>query len=193
MDKPTNRTSALKYAANYAPYLAVFLLVRFAAEVCMHSCSQLLLVFLPCLLLYVGLSVAVPFYAYSLLKKYQAQEEQVTAYSFTVFLFLFASLIVCLCQYVFYVYISPDYIDNLYQNLLVNIEITAKTYPNTAATLQQLVENTTIPTSLQLATDCIWNNAVAGAVLGLIYAMIIRFKQQKNTTNREHISSDTLV
>ncbi len=173
--------SAMRYAATLAPYLAVFLLIRFAAEACMHSCMQVILLFLPCLLVYVGMSIAVPFYAYSLLKKYRAQEEQVNVYSFTVFLFLFASLIVCMGQYIFYAYISPDYIDNLYQNLLANIEITAKVYPNTAEMLQKLMEDFTLPTPLRLATDSIWNNAIAGAILGLIYAMIVRYQQQKNS------------
>lgn len=181
MERSNSSGSAVKYAANLAPYLAVFLLIRFAAEVCMHSCMQLLLVFFPCLLVFVGMSIALPFYAYKLLKKYRAQEEQVNVYSFTVFLFLFASLVVCLCQYIFYAYISPDYINNLHQNLLANIEITAKVYPNTAATLQQLMVDYTLPTPLTLATNCIWNNAIVGAILGLIYAMIVRYQQQKNS------------
>lgn len=170
----------MKYAAAYAPYLALLLLIRFAAEVTMHSCMQLLLVFLPCLLLYLGCSIAVPFYAYRLVNKSYMQNQQLPVVSFTIFMFVFASLIISLVQYVFYAYLSPDYIDNLYQNLLANIQITAKVYPNLAANFQQIADTMVLPTPLQLATDSIATNGLVGAILGLIYMLIIRFKQKKN-------------
>ena len=174
------RGDFMKYAAAYAPYLALLLLIRFAAEVTMHSCMQLLLVFLPCLLLYLGCSIAVPFYAYRLVKKSYMQNQQLPVVSFTIFMFVFASLIISLVQYVFYAYLSPDYIDNLYQNLLANIQITAKVYPNLAANFQQIADTMVLPTPLQFATASIATNRLVGAILGLMYMLIIRFKQKKN-------------
>ncbi len=176
------RGDFMKYAAAYAPYLALLLLAQFAAEVTMHSYMQLLLICIPCLLLYIGCSIAVPFYAYSLVKKSYAQNEQLPIVSFTIFLFVFASLIISLVQYVFYTYISPDYIDTLYQNLLENIQITAKVYPDIAANFQQIADTIVLPTPLQLATNSIANNGFVGAIFGLIYLLIIRFKQKKNNT-----------
>lgn len=110
------------------------------------------------------------------------QNQQLPVVSFTIFMFVFASLIISLVQYVFYTYLSPDYIDNLYQNLLANIQITAKVYPNLAANFQQVADNMVLPTPLQLATDSIATNGLVGAILGLIYMLIIRFKQKKNNT-----------
>ena len=176
------RGDFMKYAAAYAPYLALLMLAQFAAEVTMHSYMQLLLICIPCLLFYIGCSIAVPFYAYSLVKKSYLQNQQLPVVSFTIFLFVFASLIISLVQYVFYTYLSPDYIDNLYQNLLANIQVTAKVYPTLAANFQQIADTIVLPTPLQLATDSIATNGLAGAILGVIYMVVIRYKQKKNNT-----------
>ena len=180
MNFSSSGSGAIKYAASFAPYLAIFLLIRFAAEACMHSCMQLLLVVVPCFLLYVGMSLATPFYAFLLVKKCYAIEPKLPVYSFTVFLFLFASLIVCLGQYVFFAYLSPDYIDNLYLNLLQNIQSVSTAYPDLAASFQTIADGLVLPTPLQLATDSIWNSVLWGAILGMIYALMIRYKQKKN-------------
>jgi hypothetical protein len=174
-------SSAIKYAASFAPYLAIFLLIRFAAEATMHLCMPLVLIFFPCLLLYIGMSLVAPFYAFSLVKKCYAMDPNLPVYSFTVFLFLFASLIVCLAQYIFFAYISPDYIDHLYHNLIENIQVVATTYPDLAASFQNIADTMVLPTPLSLATDCIWNSVLWGAVLGIVYAMVIRYKQKKNS------------
>ena len=49
------RGDFMKYAAAYAPYLALLLLAQFAAEVTMHSYMQLLLICIPCYTLAVAL------------------------------------------------------------------------------------------------------------------------------------------
>ncbi len=168
----------LKFAGYYAPGLSIFLLVRWMAEIGMHSYAWVVFI-------YLGLTLALPFYAYGLTKMFVRQQDGYRGvYSYTLFLFLFASLIVCLVQYIFYRWLAPDFITNLYQDLQQNIQVLAQALPELAAKMQELTATIQTPTAIQMATDSIWSNTIMGAILGLLYALIFRYQYKKQNTEQ---------
>jgi ABC-type multidrug transport system fused ATPase/permease subunit len=166
-------------AAKYALYMGVFLLLRFAVEVSMQQYIWLTM-------LYLALSVLVPFYAYRLAKMFVQQTNEPTVsfsdfYTFTFFLFVFASLILTIGQYVFYQYISPNYITDMHQGLIENLKLLESQYPS-FNTYQEILVNSPMPSSLQMATQSIWMYSIAGIILGLINAAIYRYSSKKTKT-----------
>lgn len=170
------RSMAYKMAAKYALYFGAFLLLRFAVEVYMQQHLWLTL-------LYLVLSVLLPFYAYKLGKQFVKQTDEPMVgfsdfYTFTFFLFVFASLILTIGQYVFFHYLSPSYIADMHQTLLQNLELLKSQYPS-FNTYQEILVDSPMPSALQMATQSIWMYSIAGIILGLINAGIYRYANKK--------------
>ncbi len=177
------RSMAYKMAAKYALYMGAFLLIRFAVEVSMQQYMWLTI-------FYLVLSVFIPFYAYRLAKKFIQQTNEPTVsfsdfYTFTFFLFVFASLILTIGQYVFYQYISPNYITDMHQSLLENLKLLAPQFPS-FNTYQEILVNSPMPSSLQMATQSIWMYSIVGIILGLINAAIYRYLSKRNNTSEQN-------
>lgn len=174
------RSIAYKMAAKYALFMGAFLLLRFAVEVSMQQ--YLWLTFF-----YLVLTVAVPFYAYRLGKKFVKETNEPLVgfsdfYTFTFFLFVLASLILTIGQYVFYQYISPNYIAEMHQTLMENLKLLEPHYPS-FNTYQEILVDSPMPSPLQMATQSIWMYSIAGIILGIINAAIYRHANKKTEQN----------
>lgn len=172
------RSLAYKMAAKYALLMGLFLLVRFASEIAMKDNPWVTII-------YLITTMGIPFFAYFLGKKYVKQTNEPVVkygdfYSFTFFLFVFSSLILCVGQYVFYQYISPQYIQDMYDVSIANIDKVLLQYPTLSAYKDMLLESPT-PSSLQMATQSIWLYSILGIILGLINAAIYRLISKKHT------------
>lgn len=171
------RSLAYKMAAKYALLMGLFLLVRFASEIAMKDNSWVTII-------YLITTVGIPFFAYFLGKKYVKQTNEPVVkygdfYSFTFFLFVFSSLILCLGQYIFYQFLSPQYLNEMYDVTMANIDLLLPQYPSLNE-YQKLLLESPMPSPLQMATQSIWLYSILGIFLGLINAAIYRFWSKTN-------------
>ncbi|MBR2369662.1 MAG: DUF4199 domain-containing protein [Paludibacteraceae bacterium] len=153
-------------------YFSVFLIIRFFIMV--NTDNNLILN-----AIVMGLTISIPVVAYYLGKNFkQKHEEELTYrnfYSHGFFMFFFASLILAAVEYVYYGFINPDFIQNQYNTLLENLEIIKQTMPD-ASQIEEMVNNSPIPTASQMAMQNIWMYSFAGIIISLINAYILNKK-----------------
>lgn len=168
-----------KTAARDALLLGAFLLVRFAIEVSMLQYPWISI-------FYVVMSVALPFYAYYMAKKLHAQSSEgyigfFNFYNYTFFLFVFASFILTLGQYIFYQYLSPLYITNMFQAVAQNIDLLLSRFP-AFESYKDILTQSPVPSALNMATQSLLNGFYLGVFIGLINGLIYRL----NYKNKHH-------
>lgn len=152
--------------------LAIYLIIRFFFIV--SSANSLILNILT-----IFLTIGIPFVAYYLGKdiKKKSNEELTyrNFYSHGFFMFFFASLILAAVEYVYYGFINTEFITEQYNTLLQNIEILKQTMPD-ASQLEEMVNNSPIPTASQMAMQNVWMYSFAGIIISLINAYILNKK-----------------
>ena len=153
--------------------LAIYLVIRFFFMV--SSANNTILN-----LLFIFITIGVPFVAYYLGKDFKKKtDEELTYrnfYSHGFFMFFFASLILAAVEYVYYGFINTEFITEQYNTLLQNIEILKQTMPD-ATQLEEIVNESPIPTASQMAMQNIWMYSFAGIIISLINAYILNKKQ----------------
>lgn len=179
MNSQELRLATYQMAAKYGAFMGLFLIVRYMAETLSHTYGALAW-------LYLLLTVAVPFVAYKLARVYKAHLNNPDMgfgdyYRFTFYLFFFSSIILTFVQYIYYRYISPEYIDNLFQYLMNSADVLiANNSPYSAALTEykELIAQQPKPTAFDMAIPTIWIYLIVGVVLGLLNASILN--RQKN-------------
>lgn len=150
-------------------FLAAYLVVRFILMVNTEDNTILNLLF-------IAITIGVPFVAYKLGKDFKNKsEEELTYrnfYSHGFFMFFFASLILAVVEYVYYGFINTEFITEQYNTLLQNIEIIKQTMPD-ASQIEEIVNSSPIPTASQMAMQNIWMYSFAGIIISLINAYIL--------------------
>ena len=153
--------------------LAIYLVIRFFFMVSSANSTILNLLF-------IFITIGVPFVAYYLGKDFKKKtDEELTYrnfYSHGFFMFFFASLILAAVEYVYYGFINTEFITEQYNTLLQNIEILKQTMPD-ATQIEEIVNNSPIPTASQMAMQNIWMYSFAGIIISLINAYILNKKQ----------------
>lgn len=153
--------------------LAIYLVIRFFFMVSSADSTILNLLF-------IFITIGVPFVAYYLGKDFKKKtDEELTYrnfYSHGFFMFFFASLILAAVEYVYYGFINTEFITEQYNTLLQNIEILKQTMPD-ATQLEEIVNESPIPTASQMAMQNIWMYSFAGIIISLINAYILNKKQ----------------
>ena len=153
--------------------LAIYLVIRFFFMV--SSANNTILN-----LLFIFITIGVPFVAYYLGKDFKKKtDEELTYrnfYSHGFFMFFFASLILAAVEYVYYGFINTEFITEQYNTLLQNIEILKQTMPD-ATQLEEIVNESPIPSASQMAMQNIWMYSFAGIIISLINAYILNKKQ----------------
>ena len=153
--------------------LSIYLVVRFFFVV--SSANSLILNILT-----ICLTIGIPFVAYYLGKDFKNKsDEELTYrnfYSHGFFMFFFASLILAAVEYVYYGFINTEFITEQYNTLLQNIEIIKQTMPD-ATQIEEMVNNSPIPTASQMAMQNIWMYSFAGIIISLINAYILNKKR----------------
>lgn len=153
--------------------LAIYLVVRFFFMVSSADSTILNLLF-------IFITIGVPFVAYYLGKDFKKKSnEELTYrnfYSHGFFMFFFASLILAAVEYVYYGFINTEFITEQYNTLLQNIEIIKQTMPD-ASQIEEIVNNSPIPTASQMAMQNVWMYSFAGIIISLINAYILNKKR----------------
>ena len=149
--------------------LAIYLVIRFFFMVSSANSTILNLLF-------IFITIGVPFVAYYLGKDFKKKtDEELTYrnfYSHGFFMFFFASLILAAVEYVYYGFINTEFITEQYNTLLQNIEILKQTMPD-ATQLEEIVNESPIPTASQMAMQNVWMYSFAGIIISLINAYIL--------------------
>ena len=131
-------------------------------------------------LLFIFITIGVPFVAYYLGKDFKKKtNEELTYrnfYSHGFFMFFFASLILAAVEYVYYGFINTEFITEQYNTLLQNIEILKQTMPD-ASQIEEIVNESPIPTASQMAMQNVWMYSFAGIIISLINAYILNKKR----------------
>ena len=152
--------------------LAIYLVIRFFFMVSSANSTILNLLF-------IFITIGVPFVAYYLGKDFKKKtDEELTYrnfYSHGFFMFFFASLILAAVEYVYYGFINTEFITEQYNTLLQNIEIIKQTMPD-ATHIEEMVNNSPIPTASQMAMQNVWMYSFAGIIISLINAYILNKK-----------------
>lgn len=152
--------------------LAIYLVIRFFFMVSSANSTILNLLF-------IFITIGVPFVAYYLGKDFKKKSnEELTYrnfYSHGFFMFFFASLILAAVEYVYYGFINTEFITEQYNTLLQNIEIIKQTLPD-ATQIEEMVNNSPIPTASQMAMQNVWMYSFAGIIISLINAYILNKK-----------------
>lgn len=153
--------------------LAIYLVIRFFFMVSSADSTILNLLF-------IFITIGVPFVAYYLGKDFKKKSnEELTYrnfYSHGFFMFFFASLILAAVEYVYYGFINTEFITEQYNTLLQNIEIIKQTMPD-ASQIEEIVNNSPIPTASQMAMQNVWMYSFAGIIISLINAYILNKKR----------------
>ena len=152
--------------------LAIYLVIRFFFMVSSANSTILNLLF-------IFITIGVPFVAYYLGKDFKKKtDEELTYrnfYSHGFFMFFFASLILAAVEYVYYGFINTEFITEQYNTLLQNIEILKQTMPD-ASQIEEIVNESPIPTASQMAMQNVWMYSFAGIIISLINAYILNKK-----------------
>lgn len=153
--------------------LAIYLVIRFFFMVSSANSTILNLLF-------IFITIGVPFVAYYLGKDFKKKtDEELTYrnfYSHGFFMFFFASLILAAVEYVYYGFINTEFITEQYNTLLQNIEIIKQTMPD-ASQIEEIVNESPIPTASQMAMQNVWMYSFAGIIISLINAYILNKKR----------------
>jgi hypothetical protein len=153
--------------------LAIYLVIRFFFMVSSANSTILNLLF-------IFITIGVPFVAYYLGKDFKKRSnEELTYrnfYSHGFFMFFFASLILAAVEYVYYGFINTEFITEQYNTLLQNIEIIKQTMPD-ASQIEEIVNESPIPTASQMAMQNVWMYSFAGIIISLINAYILNKKR----------------
>lgn len=169
------KNSLLKWSMTYGLILGIYWGIKYIFFILSVSRPSFNMV-------YWILTIAVPFIAYYLTKKYKDEEldGQISffhAWRFGIMLYFFAALIVSLVHFVFYQYIaSPDFIAHAYDqaiNFLKNSQI------NTS--VLESLSKLTVPSPIQMAIQGIFNNIFYGIVLSIPVALIVSRHKTETT------------
>ena len=149
--------------------LSIYLVVRFFFIV---SSGQNFLLNL----LVIGLTIGIPFMAFYLGKDFSKKSEEELTYrkffSHGFFMFFFASLILALVEYLYYNHINPDFISTQYEALIQSVALLKETMPE-ATQLEEVINNSPMPTATQMSMQNIWMYSFAGIIISLINAYIL--------------------
>jgi hypothetical protein len=170
-----SQPTLIQSAMFYGVFMGAFLLFRFSLNI--FSSEMIFLSFLVFFL-----TLFIPIIAYILLLRYKKSlpESEINfrqAYMFTFFLFVFASLILAISQYVYYHFINPDFLRQQYDMVLQNSEILTQQFPQMSSFMDEL-RQTGVPSAIAVASQNIWIYSVTGIIIGIILGLIVRTKQK---------------
>ncbi len=174
MQPSLSQPSLIQSAMHYGMFFGMFLLFRFVINVFAVNTIVLTLVVLL-------LTFMIPILAYVFATKYKKSLPDLTisfrqVYMFVFFLFLFASLILAITQFIFYQYISPGFLEEQYRILLENSEILAKELPQTKSFFDEFQQQG-VPSAIAVASQSIWVYTFFGMIIGVILGFIVRTKK----------------
>ncbi len=162
----------VQFAMEAGAYMGLFFVVKFIFTV-------LSLNFPICNIVATFMMLLIPVLLYFLLREYHRENRCRSHFSQLwmagILLFFFASLIVALAQYVYYIYINPEYIHSQFVaavNLMETMNLPAD--PSVMELLKEELAKGKSPDPMTVVMQQIWVNVFFGSLLSLFMSGIVR-------------------
>lgn len=172
-----NKSLLLKSAMSYGLAMGIYWVIKYLFFIFGYSIPTLIY-------FYWGLSMAVPFIAYQMTKRYRDEIEGnisfFHAWRFGTMLYFFAALIVSLEHFIFFQLIAPpDFLHNMADQmvgLLQNSQVSSEVIESISKTNF---------TPIHMAIQGIFNNIFYGIILSIPVAAIISHKKATGTVSEQ--------
>lgn len=177
-----NRNTLHKYAMLFGTYMGVFWICKFILFPVGLRIPFLLLPFFV-------LSLSVPFLGYYYVRLYRNKICNGTigffpAWAFTVFLYMFASLLVAVAHYIYFQFLDHGFILSYYLDVIK--EMKAMNKPGTAESIRQLEEMFIMVGNLspiELTMQLISQDVLLGSLFAIPTALFVMRKKKSNGVN----------
>lgn len=184
MEETAKPKGLLKQAMEMGAYFGLFLLVKFLLAT--QSLNNPFLNLASLLMLF-----AIPFVVYYLMRRFKKTITETNVFSqlwmFGILLFFFASLISCLGEYIYYVYIDPSYLNTQITAMLAMLDDMEQLKGNeTLNMMKDAMANGATPTPSAMIMQTIWANTFVGSLLSILLALILNNTRQKSGFNKEN-------
>lgn len=171
------RKSLLMYSMEGGVWLGLYLILCFACNVGAFYVAGLSIV---ALLLY----VAVPYVLYRIILRYHRNSHIVNFFSVNwmigVLLFIFASLISAIPEYVFYQYIDPQYLSAVVEDTLAQLDTLGWMQEDEAmAEVRKMSDEGTLPSTIQMTISQMWSKMFIGSLLSIVVSPFVVRKKKK--------------
>ena len=183
MADTVTRKSLLQHSMEGGVWLGLYLIVRFAFMVMglYYSVANLI-----ALALFAG----TPFVLYRIMMVYHRNNSYISFFSLLwmmgIMLFFFTSLISSLAQYIYYVYINPDYIRVQFQSaveLMESLDLMAKD-PSLLDAMKAGLEKGNVPSPMSVVVERMWVNLFFGSLLSAAIAWLVKLRAKSNLTKQ---------
>lgn len=174
-----NRSSIQKYAMHFGTYMGAYWILKFILFPLGLTIPFLLLLFL-------GLTLGVPFMGYHYARIYRNKLcggyiSFAQAWIFTVFMYLFAALLAAVAHYIYFRYMDNGFIANAYISL---IDEAVKMQPIQmspyADQLKEMIELIKAMTPIDITLQLLSQNVFYGSILAIPTALFV-MKRNKAT------------
>ena len=172
-----NKSLLLKSAMSYGLAMGIFWVIKYLFLIFGYSIPTLSL-------LYIGLSITVPFIAYYMTNRYRmeigGQISFFHAWRFGTLLYFFAALIVSLEYFIFFQFIAPrDFIPNVIASLVQTLQSS-----QVDSTITDSIKQMNF-TPIHMAIQGIFNNIFYGIVLSIPVAAVVCRNKSTGTVNEQ--------
>ncbi|HIX27488.1 MAG TPA: DUF4199 domain-containing protein [Candidatus Barnesiella excrementigallinarum] len=183
MKKNEKPKGIVQFAMEWGVYMGLYFVVKFIFEVwSMDSffCNAVALAMLLC----------VPVFVYFVMNKYHTQIGESCYFSqlwmMGIFLFFFTSLISSLAQYIYYVYINPDYIKLQFQSAVELMDAwgVMANDPSLLESVKEGLDKGNVPSPMSVVLERIWVNLFFGSLLSAAVAGLVRMRFNSKHTKQ---------
>lgn len=183
MEKDEKQKGIVQFAMEWGVYMGLYFVVKFIFEVkSMDSffCNTVSLLLLLC----------IPIVVYYAMRKYDRQNGLKCYFSqlwmLGILLFFFTSIISSLAQYIYYVYINPEYIKMQFQSAVELMEAwnLLANDPSLLEAVKTGIEQGNVPSPMSVVVQHIWVNLFFGSLLSAAMAWLVKQRAKSNLTKQ---------
>lgn len=169
-----NRTNIQKYAMHFGTYMGIFWIFKFAIFPLGFNIPFLSLLF-------ILLTLAVPFVGYYYTKTYRDKFcAGVISFShallFTIFLYLFASMLTAVAHYVYFQYIDGGFVVQSYENLWNQLMTTSPGLIENKEIIKEIIQTARSLTPIDITFQTLSGDVIWGCVLAIPTALVVMRK-----------------
>lgn len=173
-----NRNYLQKYAMHFGTYMGVYWILKFILFPLGFTIPFLSF-------LYVGLTLGVPFIGYHYAKMYRNKIcggaiSFGHACLFTLFMYMFASLLVAVAHYVYFQFIDHGFIMNKYAELMEQVTTTLPGMETEKELLKNAMDSVQTLSPIDITMQLLSSDVFFGSILAIPTALFI-MKRRRNT------------
>lgn len=183
MEKNEEQKGIMQFAMEWGVYMGLYFVVKFIFEVWSVDsffCNAVSLLMLLC----------IPVVVYSAMRRYDRQNGLKCYFAqlwmLGILLFFFTSLISSLAQYIYYVYINPEYIGAQFKSaveLMEALNLMASD-PSLLDAMKTALEKGNVPTPMSVVVERMWVNLFFGSLLSAAVAWLVKLRAKSNITKQ---------